>query len=252
MIREMCAKYLNNNLNMIYAYLTTVNAHDKPLGELSDSVIVDIKAKNIFKGINYDLESVVTQDVNLQEFGENSKELVVQLLEKVKDYKAHVLEQLDGVYEDIKFKLESYYRNQIKQMNNPNIESENNFDPAEALTKITNEHREMLIATREQYAAQMTRIEQDHQLILQKLMKTQGVISNDSESNNSATQQTCSHKQVKDPEMRTLKDCIVGNKSSCNTGKQQAIEGNCKSVLRITPASSSIRSIEGENRTPIP
>lgn len=246
MIRELCSKYLSNNLSMIYAYLTTVNAHDKPLGEHSDNVIKEIKERTLFKNINYDLESVVTQDVNLQEFGENNKELVVQLLDKVKDYKTHILEQLDIAYEDIKFRLESYYRNQIKEMKNnvaTNLETEKDFDPAEALTKITNEHKEMLVAIREQYAGQMTRIEQDHQLILQKLLKSEYLEHSDS----------AELKEQSNEDIRTLKDCgISENKLADNSNngcmnKQHAVE-KCKSVLKITPVSTTNKIKEIENK----
>ncbi len=179
MVRELCTQHLSKNLPVIYAYLTTANAHEKPIGNQQDDVIKGIRARTVFNSIAYDLESVVTQDVNLHDFEKGDKELVLQLLDKVRDYKEHVLEQLDETYEDVKFRLESYYRNMVKQVKDrlaTNIENEGEASPATELTKITSEHQAMLLATREQYEAKMTRIEQDHQQILQKLMKSHALL----------------------------------------------------------------------------
>jgi len=184
-LRELCTKHLHKNLPLVYAYLTTANAHERPIEEESDAIINEVKNKAIFNSITYDLESVVTQDFDMKGLTTNDREIVIQLLDKVRDYKDHILEQLDKAYEGVKFRLESYYRNLIKKRKEQlasTIENTGEISPASALTKITNEHHEMLVATREQYEARMTRIEQDHQSILQKLMKAHGLIENTSES----------------------------------------------------------------------
>ena len=263
-VRELCAKHLNKNLPVVYAYLTTANAHDKPLGELSDEVIYEIKAKSIFSPITYDLESVVTQDVNLHDFADNDKELVMQLLDKVKDYKEHVLEQLDEIYETTKFRLESYYRNMVKQMKDQmatNIENEGDISPAAILTKITNEHHEMLVATREQYEAKMTRIEQDHQLILQKLMKSHALLDpvelepslSGSNSNSRHTAEGKGNMKGSKASESSAEKALRGSGLAPREGnvsltKQQAVEG-AKMVIRPMPVSALSKAMKrGENK----
>eukprot|EP00826_Nyctotherus_ovalis_P012725 TRINITY_DN1338_c0_g1_i7.p3 TRINITY_DN1338_c0_g1~~TRINITY_DN1338_c0_g1_i7.p3 ORF type:complete len:276 (-),score=112.00 TRINITY_DN1338_c0_g1_i7:107-934(-) len=219
-LREVCATYIHRNLSSIYSCLTTVNAHERPIDEESEDILEEIAAKAVFNDPAYDLKGIITREFDITRVPEVDKELMVQLLDKVREYKEHILEKLDEAYERVKFRLESYYRNLIKRRKAQlasSIGTAGEVSPAAALTQITNEHHKALLATREQYESKMTRIEQDHQFILKQLMSLPG-----------------------EEERLLLQE---GNAKNIVLVKQKAIESG-RFAVKVCPG----KKIKGENR----
>ena len=227
-LREVCATYIHRNLSSIYNYLTTINAHERPIDEESEEIVEEISAKAIFKDPGYDLKTIIMKEFDITRAADVDKELMMQLLDKVKEYKEHILERLDETYEGVKFRLESYYRNLIKRRKvelASSIGTAGEISPAAALTQITNEHHKMLLATREQYESRMTKIEQDHQFILKQLMS----LPSEEESVSRAP-------------------LHEGNSKNIALVKQKAIESGKFAVKVLPPPHPAKKNKGGENR----
>ena len=156
-------------------------------------------SKSVFKGITFNFQVPNKKPMDT--------ELANELLDKVNIYKDQVLNVLDEEYNKIKFRLESYFRNLVKEQLETGVESIEDSNGLSILTRITNEHHNMLLKTREQYEDNINAIEENSQKVIRYLLNYCGESENTSEGRRTL-------KSVRQCDLGVLKKNMINGKSN--------------------------------------
>ena len=154
-LRDICQKLFPDNQKDIYAFLATAKAHSSPIAHADETIVKEIDSEIIFN----DVKINTINDFNLKSNNDNS------VLSKFEELKENLYNKLDESYETTKFKLESYYRNLVKKVKETILKGEivDIEENTMLLTRITNEHHDLLLKLRQLYEDKLNLIEETYQ-----------------------------------------------------------------------------------------
>ena len=160
-LREICQKLFPANQKDIYVFLATAKAHSSPIAYADESIVKEIDSEIIFNSIKVNN----IKDFNLKSSSDNFS------LPKFEEMKENINNKLDEDYEAAKFKLESYYRNLVKKVKETILKGEivDIEENTMLLTRITNEHHDLLLKLRQLYEDKLNLIEESYQNKMKQL-----------------------------------------------------------------------------------